>query len=142
MPIATLLEETPACVAIAIQVRLQTKKRPRFDSRSRRAYQDEKYSAWKTEVELDLARLWKRSGKSSPIAKLKKLAIQFYGTSAGAGDLEGLFGATTDALVKSGVLLDDRLNVVSHIESAWERTKGKTNERIEVYLMLPEINQI
>ena len=96
---------------------------------------------WKSEVEFDLAELWRRSGKSVPIPKLKKLAIQFYGTSAGAGDLEGLFGATTDALVKAGVLLDDRLNVVSHIESAWERTKGKTNERIEVYLMLPELKE-
>lgn len=130
MPIAQ-----SGCISFVLPIQPQTKKRPRFNSNTGHAYNEQRYREWKELAAIELRQLWRDSKRVEPLDRVKKVAVQFYGSSFGVGDLEGLFGAIADAAVDAGVLKDDSLKVFSHLEAAFEKCE-KSQERIEMYLFL------
>jgi Holliday junction resolvase RusA-like endonuclease len=64
---------------------------------------------------------------------IKKLSMQFYGWDR-RYDLSNLFKAVEDAMVKAGIMRDDNLTVIQHIESAWEKAPTKEAQYIDIFL--------
>lgn len=95
-----------------------------------RAYYKPAYQRWKQEAKSACALHWK--GRPA-ITQVEKLSMQFYGWSR-AYDLSNLFKAVEDAMVSAGILRDDNLTVIQHIESAWEKASSKQNQYIDVFL--------
>lgn len=78
----------------------------------------------------DFKQQWKGRDK---INQLDKLSMQFYGWSR-AYDLSNLFKSAEDAAVKSEILKNDNLTVITHIESAWEKAPSKNEQHIDIFL--------
>lgn len=106
------------------------KKRPRFDSRSKRAYMPKKYMEWKENV-AEVAKLTAGvSGLSGPLS----LIVEFHkehmviviseGASErfGQADIDNLLGGVMDALQDSEVIHNDRQ--ISRVLAAFN-TEGK-----------------
>ena len=91
------------------------KARPRFGSG--RAYLPQKYRDWKDNAIIELL---SQSGQTEPIARAE-ISIELFGGHR--GDLDNLAGSVLDALVQSGILLDDRLSVVSKLSIAHQAAK-------------------
>jgi Holliday junction resolvase RusA-like endonuclease len=73
------------------------------------AYLPSKYRDWKEEA---IAQLFTQSRPPQPLAKAT-ISIAVGGKQR--GDLDNIAGAILDALVQSGILLDDRISVVSKL---------------------------
>lgn len=86
------------------------KARPRFGGG--RAYLPQKYRDWKDNA---IVELLSQSGQTGQIMRAE-ISIDLFG--AHRGDLDNLAGSVLDALVQSGILLDDRLSVVSKLSIA------------------------
>lgn len=83
------------------------KARPRFGGG--RAYLPAKYRDWKENAIIELL---SQSRPSIPISRAE-VSIEIGGKQT--GDLDNIAGAILDALVQSGILLDDRISVVSKL---------------------------
>jgi Holliday junction resolvase RusA-like endonuclease len=73
------------------------------------AYLPSKYRNWKDNA---IAELLTQSRPSNPISKAE-ISIAIGGKQR--GDLDNIAGAILDALVQSGILIDDRISVVSKL---------------------------
>jgi Holliday junction resolvase RusA-like endonuclease len=73
------------------------------------AYLPSKYRDWKDEA---IAQLLTQSRPPQPLAKAI-ISIAIGGKQR--GDLDNIAGAILDALVQSGILLDDRISIVSKL---------------------------
>lgn len=91
------------------------KQRPRFGSG--RAYLPSKYRDWKDNA---IAELLSQSRPPNPIDKAE-VSIDLFGSHR--GDLDNLAGAILDSLVQAGILLDDRIGVVSKLSIAHHPNK-------------------
>jgi Holliday junction resolvase RusA-like endonuclease len=83
------------------------KARPRLGNG--RAYLPDNYRDWKDDA---IAQLLTQSRPPDPMAKAE-VSIAIGGKQR--GDLDNIAGAILDALVQAGILLDDRLSVVSKL---------------------------
>lgn len=86
------------------------KARPRFGGS--RAYLPQRYRDWKANA---IAELLTQSRPLEPIAKAE-ISIDLFGSHR--GDLDNLAGSVLDALVQSGILVDDRIGVVGKLTIA------------------------
>jgi Holliday junction resolvase RusA-like endonuclease len=87
--------------------KITPKARPRLGSGG--AYLPSKYRDWKDDA---IAQLLTQSRPPHPIDKAE-ISISIGGKQR--GDLDNIAGAILDALVQAGILLDDRLSVVSKL---------------------------
>ncbi|WP_373546358.1 RusA family crossover junction endodeoxyribonuclease [Chamaesiphon sp.] len=87
--------------------KITPKARPRLGRGG--AYLPSNYRDWKDDA---IAQLLAQSRPPEPIARAK-VSIAIGGKQR--GDLDNIAGAILDALVQSGILLDDRLSVVSKL---------------------------
>lgn len=88
---------------------ISPKPRPRFNGRQ--AYLPKRYRNWKqSAIESLKSQL---PPNHQPIERCG-IAIQLHGSHR--GDADNIFGSLADALVQSGVIVDDRLSVVSSIK--------------------------
>jgi Holliday junction resolvase RusA-like endonuclease len=86
------------------------KARPRFGGS--RAYLPSKYRDWKENA---ISELLSQSRPPEPIGKAE-VSIDLFGSHR--GDLDNLARSVLDALVQSGILVDDRLSVVGKLTIA------------------------
>ena len=86
------------------------KARPRFGGG--RAYLPQRYRDWKDKA---IAELLSQTRPIEPISKAE-VSIDLFGSHR--GDLDNLAGSVLDSLVVAGILLDDRLSVVSKLSIA------------------------
>jgi Holliday junction resolvase RusA-like endonuclease len=93
-------------------------------------YHDPSYQTWMKEAIKQFRGQW--LGKER-LSRIEKLSIQFYGWNR-SSDLSNLFKSPEDAIVQAGILRDDNLTVVSHIEAAWEKAASKNDQGIEIHL--------
>jgi Holliday junction resolvase RusA-like endonuclease len=88
--------------------RIIPKARPRL-ARNGKAYLPERYRIWKNKA---IYQLKQQFDLPRPISKAE-ISIEVGGKQL--GDLDNIAGAVLDALVQAGVLLDDRLSIVSKL---------------------------
>jgi Holliday junction resolvase RusA-like endonuclease len=87
--------------------KITPKARPRLGNG--RAYLPSKYRDWKADA---IAQLLTQSRPPQPI---DKASIAISVGRGQRGDLDNIAGAILDALVQSGILLDDRISVVNKL---------------------------
>jgi Holliday junction resolvase RusA-like endonuclease len=108
-----------------LPVPLQPKARPRF-RRFGKAYTDEKYRAWMSNVSSILSEWWLQP----PLQKGELIALHltFYGP--GTSDLDNLAGAVMDA-GQGIVWQSDRVTCIRRLELEWE---GMSKKEQSIYL--------
>jgi Holliday junction resolvase RusA-like endonuclease len=80
------------------------KARPRIGSKG--AYLPERYRDWKNQAIIELTM------QMRPINAIERCAINIEIGKVQRGDLDNIAGSILDALVQSGILLDDRISCV------------------------------
>jgi Holliday junction resolvase RusA-like endonuclease len=91
------------------------KARPRFGGG--RAYLPQRYRDWKENAIIELL---SQTRPIEPISKAE-VSIELFGSHR--GDLDNLAGSLLDSLVQAGILLDDRIGVVSKLSIAHHPNK-------------------
>jgi Holliday junction resolvase RusA-like endonuclease len=104
--------------------KITPKARPRLGKG--RAYLPAKYRDWKESAILELL------SQSPPPDPLVKAEVSIAIGGKQTGDLDNIAGAVLDALVQSGILLDDRISVVHKLSISHyrERSPGAEIELI------------
>lgn len=110
---------------------LQPKARPRFAGH---AYTYGKYRDWIEQCRAILGEWWTRP----PLGKGEVIAVHFTFRGPGTSDLDNLQGAVMDA-GKGVVWVDDRVTVLTRIESQWEKAP-KTNQSISLKVIWDDKN--
>jgi Holliday junction resolvase RusA-like endonuclease len=113
--------------------KITPKARPRLGQG--RAYLPQNYRDWKDDA---IVQLITQSLPAQPITRAE-IAIAIGGKQT--GDLDNIAGAILDALVQSGVLLDDRLSVVHKLSIAHHRER-EPGASIEISPPTPELPNI
>ena len=95
--------------------KITPKARPRLGRG--RAYLPENYRNWKDNAIIELLT------QVQPIAPITRaqISIQIFGSMR--GDIDNISGSILDSLVQAGILLDDRLSVVSKLSIEHHQAK-------------------
>lgn len=110
--------------------KITPKARPRLGKG--RAYLPQKYRDWKDEA---ISQLLTQSRPPDPLVKAE---VSIYIGGGQRGDLDNIAGAILDALVQAGILLDDRISVVSKLSIAHHRERSP-GASIEISPPTPEL---
>lgn len=108
-----------------IRYKLMTKARPRFDSRSGRAYHDNDYTHW---LETVAAKIKKLNDK--PVGKFFCIYYNFHLKNNRVLDADNLVGALQDAIVYAGIIPNDDRR---HIARYWVECQTDSSEYVTFY---------
>jgi Holliday junction resolvase RusA-like endonuclease len=115
-------------IELILDGQIVPKARPRVTVNG--AYMPPKYRQWKQGAILDLS----QQHQGHKLTAVRSIDIVMTGKHSRRGDLDNISGSILDALVQSGVLVNDNLTVVPRlsIELMFDKTEPKTLIKIEV----------